>query len=73
MTNTTTHLELVDANTGEVLFTEKCRDTLGGWANLARRVEARLGGTMRCADPHAATLVWTCGETTFTTRTVCKL
>jgi hypothetical protein len=68
--NTTTHHELRNASTGEVLFTEKCKDTLGGWANMAKRVEARLGGQMRCEDAQAHTLVWNCNGVRFTTNTV---
>ncbi len=30
--------------------TETARNTMGGWTNMARRLEARFGGRLRMAD-----------------------
>jgi len=40
-TNTSTFFELRFSD-GTVVM-EKCRDTLGGWTNMAARIEARFG------------------------------
>lgn len=72
--STTVHHAIIDADTGETLFTEKCRDTLGGFHNMSRRIAARLGGDrMRPVDPFADDLVWTVGEHRFRTMKVQKL
>lgn len=47
--NNTRHFQAT-ASTGEALD-EKCRDSLGGWANMAKRVAEHFGGTdLRSAD-----------------------
>jgi hypothetical protein len=59
--NTTTHY-LVEAN-GET-FAEKCRDSLGGFTNMLRRLEARFGDRVRVLDVDAG--LYAAGDTTFT-------
>lgn len=44
--NATRHWEIVDAHTGQTLVTEKCRDSIGGFANLTARLEEALGGQL---------------------------
>lgn len=74
MSNRTIHHAILDADTGETLFTEKCRDTLGGFHNMTGRIAARLGGDrMRPVDPFATDLVWTVGEHRIRTMQVQKL
>lgn len=46
--NNTKHVE-VRFTDGEV-FGEKHRDSFGGWLNMLRRVEARVGGTARSQE-----------------------
>lgn len=46
--NNTKHVE-VRFTDGEV-FTEKHRDSWGGWLNMLRRVEARVGGEARSRE-----------------------
>jgi hypothetical protein len=52
-------------------FTMERRNTVGGWANMMRRVEERTGGTVRPADTEGRN--WTTNGRTFTVQNVCKL
>ena len=68
--NATLHHEVVDLSTSEVLFTEKCRNSMGGFRNMMDRMEGRLGGRLRCEDASAEELVWVCNERRFALREV---
>lgn len=52
---------------GEVI-TETCRNTMGGWANMARRIEERFGARMRPMDTTGTR--WEIGGRSFTTQEV---
>lgn len=52
-------------------FVESHRNSLGGWANAVRRVEQRVGGTVRPTDDSGRN--WEAAGRRFTTEAVCKL
>jgi len=64
--NRTTHTEF-RFDTGEV-FTETHRDTWGGWVNMVRRVEDRMGCQMRSVGDSGHR--WSFDGQTCTTQTV---
>lgn len=68
-TNTTQHF-LIEFADGEVVA-EKCRNSIGGFANMAARIEAQFGtgDRMRCTDNVVAGEAadhWTIGGREFT-------
>lgn len=52
--NTTVHFEVTIE--GRFVFAEKCRDSIGGFANLMSRLEAVFGARLRSTD---LGLTWT--------------
>lgn len=68
-TNSTNHFAF-DFEDGET-FTDSAKNTVGGWANMMKRVEARTGGTVRPADESGTR--WTVNGRSFTVTQVWKV
>jgi hypothetical protein len=42
----TIHFIITDAVPDEVITTEKCRDSIGGWTNMIKRIRATFDGAV---------------------------